>query len=394
MSRIFRDFEDFKEKIKEKSNNDPKIAAATLLKTFNALLNKKYKEYEINSSANQDYTWADIKIINKMQEIILDLNISLSAQSTYELIWGVYEEMYPEEVCTTLPDESLKDGQVISIPVDECMSNPEQPRTNFDNVNKIAESFKEKGQLQPILVKKDNDLKKYIICDGECRLRAAKIIGWKYINATITKEDVDFLSMAIFQMAQRSNMNPKDWSEAIVKINKRIKETNKFDKYINIIPKDKFDKLDNDPLSFPVEVTELLYRLYGLTRTNVYNLISIQKQPLEIQEMIAKGKQDYIDGKFTVNFDKDDFPAEFRRSMVLAEMKKKAMNLVENKAKDLSNDDVQFLNLFLFAEKSYTNFEKKIKKIDMTKVSERTKLDVKERINNVFLKFNNKLQEI
>jgi ParB/RepB/Spo0J family partition protein len=102
------------------------------------------------------------------------------------------------------------------IPVNKILPNPQQPRKEFDpaELNDLAESIRQHGVLQPILVEpgsKDT----YLLQAGERRLRAAKMIGLKEIPAIIRPPlngngPRERLILAIVENIQRADMNPID----------------------------------------------------------------------------------------------------------------------------------------------------------------------------------------
>ncbi|MDO5043728.1 MAG: ParB/RepB/Spo0J family partition protein [Coriobacteriia bacterium] len=95
------------------------------------------------------------------------------------------------------------------ISLDEIIPNPNQPRKNFDQtlLEELAESIKEVGVLQPLLLKKDKD--KYIIIAGERRYQASKLAGLTKVPAIIKDTDeIETLKLALIENLQRSDLNP------------------------------------------------------------------------------------------------------------------------------------------------------------------------------------------
>ncbi len=84
-----------------------------------------------------------------------------------------------------LKDENT--ARVLVIPIAQIEPNPDQPRKFFDPeaLNDLASSVREKGILQPIIVRKRSDSDACIIIAGERRWRAAKIAGLKEIPALV-----------------------------------------------------------------------------------------------------------------------------------------------------------------------------------------------------------------
>lgn len=97
--------------------------------------------------------------------------------------------------------------------------NKEQPREYFDEkkISQLAESIKEHGIIQPLVLKKEGDI--YTIVAGERRWRAAKSIGLTEIPAVIidaTKKDL--LEISLIENIQREDLNPIEEAKAYKKL--------------------------------------------------------------------------------------------------------------------------------------------------------------------------------
>ena len=92
--------------------------------------------------------------------------------------------------------DSTPKKEIEMIPISEIRSNPYQPRIHFDQetLNELAESIKEYGVLEPIIVKKS--IKGYEIVAGERRTKASKLAGIDTIPA-IVKDFTDEQMMEI-----------------------------------------------------------------------------------------------------------------------------------------------------------------------------------------------------
>lgn len=103
------------------------------------------------------------------------------------------------------------------IPCEKVLPNPDQPRTLFDKeeLDGLAQSLKETGLVQPIVVEQSMD--EYILIDGERRLRAAKMLGWKEIEAHVRsngKVNGNRLTQALVANVQRSDIGYIDEAKA------------------------------------------------------------------------------------------------------------------------------------------------------------------------------------
>ena len=112
-----------------------------------------------------------------------------------------------------------KESDIVEIPLSEIRSNPYQPRKEFDeeSLNEFAESIKEHGVIQPIIVKKS--IKGYELIAGERRTRASKIAGKTTIPAIIREiSDQEMMEIALIENIQREDLNPIEEAEAFAKI--------------------------------------------------------------------------------------------------------------------------------------------------------------------------------
>lgn len=115
--------------------------------------------------------------------------------------------------------KEAKESDIVEIPLSEIRSNPYQPRTHFDeqSLNEFAESIKEHGVIQPIIVKKS--IKGYELIAGERRTRASKIAGKETIPAIIREfNDQEMMEIALIENIQREDLNAIEEAEAFEKI--------------------------------------------------------------------------------------------------------------------------------------------------------------------------------
>ena len=89
-------------------------------------------------------------------------------------------ESFEQDIINSTPKK-----EIIEIPVDEIRSNPYQPRLHFDEagLQELAESIKQVGVLEPIIVKKS--IKGYELVAGERRTKASRLAGVKTIPAIV-----------------------------------------------------------------------------------------------------------------------------------------------------------------------------------------------------------------
>ena len=118
--------------------------------------------------------------------------------------------------------DSINDGtsqKVLLIDMEKIQPNPNQPRKRFreKSLKELAESIKNVGVIQPILLKKNDDM--YFIIAGERRYRAAKLAGLTEIPAVVKDaDDSEIFLMALVENIQRENLNPIEEAESLRKL--------------------------------------------------------------------------------------------------------------------------------------------------------------------------------
>lgn len=111
------------------------------------------------------------------------------------------------------------------IPINKIISNPYQPRVNFEQSElvQLSESIKEHGLIQPIIVTKTaNDF--YQLIAGERRTKAAKLAGFKNIKAiTIEVDDQQLMEFALIENIQRVDLNAFEEAQAYQNLLSKMK---------------------------------------------------------------------------------------------------------------------------------------------------------------------------
>lgn len=156
----------------------------------------------------------------------------------------------------------LKDDRYLELETEKLKPNPLQPRTNFDpdSISELAQSIKETGILQPIVVVPDNN--HYRIIVGERRWRAAQKIGLKTIPAIIRHMNLEQqLEAALIENLQREDLNPLEIAKAYQKMTQEL----------GLTQEQTADKVGKD-------------------RASVANYIRLLKLPKRIQNMVAESK--------------------------------------------------------------------------------------------------------
>ncbi len=158
---------------------------------------------------------------------------------------------------------STPKDQIVELEIAELRPNPYQPRKVFDEekLQELAESIREHGVFQPIIVKKSS-IRGYEIIAGERRVKACQIAGVKTIPAIIREfNDDEMMEIALLENLQRENLSA-------------IEEANAYKKLL--------EKLN-------VTQEELARRL-GKSRSYITNMLGLTNLPDRIKELISENK--------------------------------------------------------------------------------------------------------
>lgn len=153
-----------------------------------------------------------------------------------------------------------KHEKVVNLPINNIKTNKYQPRVQFneEKLNELVKSIKEKGVIQPVLVRKAHD--GYELIAGERRLRAAKRLNLQNITAIVKEvNDIDMLEISLIENIQREELNP-------------IEEANAFEKFIT-------------EFNF---TQEKIAQVLGKDKSTISNTIRLLALPKKIQELISK----------------------------------------------------------------------------------------------------------
>ena len=119
------------------------------------------------------------------------------------------------EIDESYENEGTKKDSVLEILVKDIKPNPFQPRKTFDEqaLHELADSIKEDGLLQPIVVTEDID--GYVLVAGERRLRATKLAKIKTIRCVIANSnDEQMRKLALVENIQREELNSIELAQA------------------------------------------------------------------------------------------------------------------------------------------------------------------------------------
>ncbi len=117
-----------------------------------------------------------------------------------------------------IPALGLEEGEALrEIPVDEIIPNPYQPRRNLheESLEELAQSIREHGLIQPLIVTRDEESGKYQLIAGERRWRAAIMAGFSTVPVIVKEVSPrQMLEIALVENVQRADLNPLEEAEA------------------------------------------------------------------------------------------------------------------------------------------------------------------------------------
>jgi len=166
---------------------------------------------------------------------------------------------------SSLIGETRIESQKNKLGISEIIPNKYQPRKNFDDeiLNDLVNSIRERGIIQPIIVRKSEDqISKYEIIAGERRWLAAQKAGLHEIPVVIIEaDDLKSLEFAIVENVQRHDLNP-------------LEEAQGYQRLINEFSYDQ----------------EKVSKFIGKSRSHVANCLRILSLPQEILKLIENKK--------------------------------------------------------------------------------------------------------
>lgn len=118
--------------------------------------------------------------------------------------------------------------EVVEVEISDIRPNPDQPRTVFNEkkLKELAQSIKEHGILQPVILKKASQ--GYIVVAGERRVRASELANLKKVPAIIRNYNSKYLSeLSILENVQREDLTPIEQAIAFQKAIANLKLTHK-----------------------------------------------------------------------------------------------------------------------------------------------------------------------
>ncbi len=152
--------------------------------------------------------------------------------------------------------------ETTTLPIEFLEANPDQPRKRFaaEELEELANSIKERGMIQPILVRKVGD-ERYQIVAGERRWRAASQAKLHRVPVVVREySDKDVAEIALIENIQRADLNPLEEASGYNDLIKRYNYTQ-----------------------------EELSQVLGKSRSHIANMIRLMQLQPEVQEFVRNG---------------------------------------------------------------------------------------------------------
>lgn len=154
------------------------------------------------------------------------------------------------------------ENNVNSVDINLLYPSPLQPRKDFDEeaLNSLVDSIREKGVLQPLLVRKNGD--KYEIIAGERRYRASKTAGLKELPVIVKDiNDKEVLEIALIENLMRENLSAIEEAEGFERLIKEFSHTQ-----------------------------EALSQVIGKSRSQIANTLRLLTLPESVKDMVRQNK--------------------------------------------------------------------------------------------------------
>ena len=182
------------------------------------------------------------------------------------------------DIKPTIEKEEGETGKNTLLSVDELVPSSFQPRQNIkdEGLLSLADSIREHGLLQPIIVRRIND--RYEIVAGERRWRAAKLAGLAEVPVVIVDlSDSESLEVALVENLQREDLSPVEVARSLFELTRR----------------------------FGLTHDEMASRL-GWSRPAVTNKLRLLDLPSQVRDMLDKGELSEGHARVLLGIDSSD----------------------------------------------------------------------------------------
>ena len=223
---------------------------------------------------------------------------------------------------SSLIGETKIEPQKNQLSISDLIPNKYQPRKNFDEISldELTNSIKERGVIQPIVVRKSNDnTSKYEIIAGERRWLAAQKAGLHNVPVVITEaDDLKSLEFAIVENVQRHDLNALEEAQG----------------YKRLIDEFSYDQ-------------EKVSKFIGKSRSHITNSLRLLSLPNDVMNLVEKQKLSAGHAKILVGLENASFVAnkiiEKKLSVRQAENFVKIFKIKKNRLTDKKDPNIRDL---------------------------------------------------
>lgn len=159
------------------------------------------------------------------------------------------------------PDQAAQES-TRRIPIALIRTNPTQPRRRFEGIEELAESIRQHGLLQPLVVTLDPETGGYLLVAGERRFRAAQAAGLTEVPCVVRQLSAQETALlAMVENLQRDDLTPMEEARGYAAL------------------RDQHGLTQED-----------IARHVGKSRSRIANLLRLLQLPAEVQEMLEQGR--------------------------------------------------------------------------------------------------------
>ncbi|MBD1137263.1 ParB/RepB/Spo0J family partition protein [Pelagibacterales bacterium SAG-MED43] len=223
---------------------------------------------------------------------------------------------------SSLIGETKVESQNNQLLVSDLIRNKYQPRKNFDetNLEELTNSIKERGMIQPIIVRKSNDDKsKFEIIAGERRWLAAQKAGLHNVPVLVTQaDDLKSLEFAIVENVQRHDLNPLEEAQG----------------YKRLIDDFSYDQ-------------EKVSKFIGKSRSHISNSLRLLTLPNDVMQLLEEQKISAGHAKILVGLENASFLGKkiFDNKLSVRQAENLVKIFKNKKGKTKSQKDINIIDL-------------------------------------------------
>ena len=214
----------------------------------------------------------------------------------------------------TPPPQLKPEQRIWQLPIEKVVPNKTQPRRTFvpELLKELSDSIKEKGVIQPIIVRPIEGGQRYEIIAGERRWRATQLAGLREIPAIMKTTDArETLELALIENIQRSDLNPIEEAEAYAQLT----------------------------TSYSLTQQEIAQKM-GKDRATVANLLRLLNLHPEVREMVKRAELQLGQAKVLLSLEGQDDQLRLAKKAVKQSLTVRAVERLIKKLKAGEGDEL------------------------------------------------------